>query len=120
MYAPSMSVRISPVAPNAAVVASAGMYSGASWSRKMLELTSPITLAMGTPSEVRRTRRFSSAMLLLYWLHQSAQRNLMSEAWWIERPTQVSSNTDGAEVPHVIMKHAKYATCSSFSTSIAA
>jgi hypothetical protein len=78
-----------PVAPNAAVVTSAGIYLGISCVRKMFELTTPIRFASGTPTLVSVTRLFSSATLLLY---------------------QVDSSTDGADVPHVIMKHAKYAT----------
>jgi hypothetical protein len=42
--------------------------------------------ATGTPTEVSMTRRFSSAMLLLY---------------------HTSRMTEGADVPHVIMKQAK-------------
>jgi hypothetical protein len=47
--------------------------------------TRPITLATGTATLVSITRLFSLAMLLLY---------------------HVSNSTDGADVPHVIMKHA--------------
>ena len=59
-------------------------------------LTTPIKLATGTPTLVSITRLFSSAMLLLY---------------------QTSKMTLGADVPHVIMKQAKYATCSCVWTS---
>lgn len=96
---PRSSVKARPTAPKAAVVASAGMYFGASLLRKILLLTTPIRLATGTPTEVSITRRFSLAMLLLY---------------------HTSRITDGAEVPQVIMKVAKYATWSWFSTSIEA
>lgn len=65
----------------------------------MLLLTTPIRFASGTPIDVKVTRWFSSATLLLY---------------------HVDSKTDGAEVPHVIMKHAKYATVRLCSTSIVA
>lgn len=76
MYPPNTSVKTRPSAPKAAVVDRAGIYCGASWSRKMFDETTPITLAIGTPRLVKRSRLFSSAMLLLY---------------------QVSSSTDGAE-----------------------
>lgn len=68
IHAPSNIVKINPIPPNAAVVARAGMYLGASLFWKMLELTTPIRLARGTAIEVRRTRRPSWAILLLYHL----------------------------------------------------
>lgn len=55
-----------PQPPKAAVVIRAGRYSGASLSWKMFEDTTPMRLANGTPTEVKTTRLFSSAMLLLY------------------------------------------------------
>ena len=75
-----------PVAPNAAVVARAGIYFGAVWFVKILLETRPMMLANGTPTEVRTTRRPSCGVLLLY---------------------QVDSRTEGAEVPQHIMKVAK-------------
>src|SRR5271170_4227112 len=86
IHAPSNNVNTNPHPPKAAVVAKAGKYFGASCGRKMLLLTTPIRLAMGTATPVKTTRRFSSAILLLY---------------------HTSSMTLGADVPHVIMKHAK-------------
>lgn len=83
---PSAKVRMKPIPPKAAVVASAGMYFGASWALKMFELTTPIRFAIGTPKLVNTTRFPSCAILLLY---------------------QTSRSTDGAEVPHVIMNAAK-------------
>lgn len=67
-----------PVAPNAAVVAKAGMYFGDDFGVKILLDTRPMTLARGTPIEVRTTRRPSWGTLLLY---------------------HVESSTDGALVP---------------------
>lgn len=46
-----------PVAPNAAVVANAGMYFGAEAGVKILLETKPITFASGTPIDVRTTLR---------------------------------------------------------------
>ena len=96
---PSASVMQNPVPPNAAVVANAGIYFGASWFRKMLLLTTPIRFAIGTPKEVSTRRRPSCAILLLY---------------------HTSRSTEGAEVPQVIMNAAKYATWSWCTTSMEA
>ena len=81
IHRPSSTVQTSPTPPKAAVVASAGMYLGASCSRKMLEATRPIRLASGTATEVRSRRREGCGVLLLY---------------------QTSRMTDGAEVPPVV------------------
>lgn len=81
IHSPSTTVQTSPTPPKAAVVASAGMYLGASCSRKMLEATMPIRLASGTATEVSSRRREGCGVLLLY---------------------QTSRMTDGAEVPPVV------------------
>src|ERR1051326_3709129 len=99
MYVPSKIVIRQPVAPNAAVVANAGMYFGASLVWKILLLTTPMRLARGTPTDVNVMRWPSFARLLLY---------------------HVLKITEGADVPQTIMKHAKYATCSCLFTSIVA
>ena len=75
-----------PVAPKAAVVANAGIYFGADPGVKILLETRPMTLARGTPIDVRTTLRPSWGSLLLY---------------------QVESRTLGALVPQHIIKVAK-------------
>lgn len=80
------SVKTSPVPPNAAVVAKAGIYFGLFSFRKMLELTTPIMFAIGTATLVNKTRLFSFATLLSY---------------------STSNKTLGADVPQVITKLAK-------------
>jgi hypothetical protein len=74
---PKPIVRRNPVPPKAAVVASAGIYFGASLFWKMFE-TTPMRFARGTPKLVRMRRLPSCAILLLY---------------------QTSRRTDGADVP---------------------
>lgn len=86
MYTLNSAASTAPVAPKAAVVARAGMYFGADFGKKMFDETSPITLASGTPTEVRTTLRPSWGTLLLYHVERS---------------------TEGAEVPQHIIKVAK-------------
>lgn len=62
----------------------------------MLEETTPIKFAIGTAIDVKTIRLFSEAILLLY---------------------QTSRRTEGAEVPQVIMKQAKYAAWDLMSTA---
>lgn len=81
IHRPSSTVATRPTPPKAAVVASAGMYLGASCARKMLEATMPMRFARGTATAVRRRRREGWGVLLLY---------------------QTSRMTDGAEVPPVV------------------
>ncbi len=66
------------------------MYFGAEAGVKMLLETNPMTLASGTPIEVRTTRRPSWGTLLLYHVERS---------------------TDGADVPQHIMNVAKSERC---------
>lgn len=82
MKVPNPAAVLAPTTPNTAVVIRAGKYFGASFAKKMLLDTKPITFATGTPTDVRTTRRPSCAILLLY---------------------HVESRTDGADVPHVII-----------------
>jgi hypothetical protein len=68
MYKLKLAAKTAPVAPKAAVVARAGMYFGAEDGKKMFDDTRPITLARGTPTEVRITRRPSWGTLLLLYV----------------------------------------------------
>ena len=50
IHVPNKAASTAPVAPNAAVVAKGGIYSGASFCWKMFDETTPIRLANGTPT----------------------------------------------------------------------